>query len=107
MEDIKSKARRRFLANMAAAGAMLPLLRVGIAGAADKPHLNPTADNAKALHYTDDAKSAKGDAAYKAGSHCGDCMFYQGGDAKWGGCALFPQNDVAHGGWCMSWTAKP
>ncbi|HEU0196569.1 MAG TPA: high-potential iron-sulfur protein [Nevskiaceae bacterium] len=107
MADLQSKARRRFLTNLAAAGVAIPFLRVGFAGAAALPHLDPTAANAKALHYTDDFKTELKNPAHKAGAHCGDCMFYKGGTAQWGGCAIFPQNDVHIDGWCMSWTKKP
>ncbi|HEX7381563.1 MAG TPA: high-potential iron-sulfur protein [Nevskiaceae bacterium] len=105
-DDIKSKARRRFLANMAAAGAAIPLMRVGFAGAAGLPHLDPKSAEAEKMHYTDDFKTTT-DKMHKPGAHCGDCMLYQGGTAQYGACPVFPGHDVHIDGWCQAWTAKP
>jgi hypothetical protein len=106
----ESQGRRRFL-KLAAAGAVLApvaaavLPRLGFA--ADLPHLDPNDPTAKALSYTEDAGKAAGNAAYKPGSMCADCQFYQGkaGD-EYGPCQLFPGKAVHSKGWCASYNKK-
>lgn len=107
MKDLESKARRRFLTNLAAAGVALPLMRIGVASAKSLPHVDPSSSTAKALKYTNDFKTAAKLDQHKKGAHCGDCMFYQGGDSKWGACPMFPGHDVHIDGWCTAWSAKP
>ena len=100
--------RRQFLTRLAAAGALVPLMRVGGAQAADMPHLSPTDPTAKALHYTLDASKIdpKSEPLFKAGSDCGNCVLYQGGTAEWGGCGVFPGKAVHIKGWCQSHAPK-
>ncbi len=101
-------SRRRFLTNLAAAGALVPLMRMGGANAAGLPHLSPSDPTAKALHYTEDASTltTKAEPIFKPGSHCGVCMLYQGGTSEWGGCGVFPGKDVHIKGWCESFSPK-
>lgn len=101
-------SRRRFLANVAAAGALVPLMRIGGADAAALPHLSPSDPTAKALHYTSDASTIdpKKETLFKAGADCGNCALYQGGTAQWGACPIFPGKDVHTKGWCQSHAPK-
>lgn len=106
----ESQARRRFLKLAAMGAATAPLAavvlpRIGLA--ADLPHLDPKDATATALHYTEDASTASGNPAFKAGSDCANCQFYQGkaGD-EYGPCMLFPGKDVHSKGWCASYNKK-
>lgn len=38
---------------------------------------------------------------------CSGCVLYTGDDLGWGGCGVFPGKQVAGGGWCSAWVAKP
>jgi hypothetical protein len=86
--------------------AALPL-GVGVlsrsAFAQDLPRLDPSADQAQALNYVEDAADAADHPAYEEGEVCDNCMFWQA-DSE--GCQLFPQNSVEPAGWCQSWTAQ-
>jgi len=90
-------------------GAAATVRSVESAHAADLPHLDPTDPTAKALGYTNDAKSvdAKAFAMYKPGSLCSNCMQFQGkaGDA-WGPCSIFAGKQVAANGWCQVYVKK-
>lgn len=68
------------------------------------PMLDPNAPNAKALAYTSDASAAASHAAFKAGSNCANCNFY---NAETGACPLFAGNAVEANGWCQAWVKKP
>lgn len=68
------------------------------------PMLDATAPNAKALGYTPDASTAASHAAFKAGSSCSNCNFY---NASTGACPLFAGNAVEAAGWCQAWVKKP
>lgn len=97
--SIEPKTRRMFLLRAAGAGAIVALtgLLTGRRVAADShvPKLDPDSPQAKALDYTHQSP--------KAGQRCDNCQFYQGGDAPWGGCQIFPGNLVSAEGWCKSW----
>lgn len=54
---------------------------------------------AKALAYVE--KSAT------PGKTCSNCSLYTGTGGASGPCAIFPGKEVASGGWCKSWAAKP
>jgi hypothetical protein len=85
----------------AAGAAALPLaglLRVETARAQDMPHLSLDDPTAKALAYVEQSSTE--------GQWCHNCQFWQGGDAEWGACPLFPGKAVARDGWCKSWTKK-
>jgi high potential iron-sulfur protein len=106
----QSNPRRRFLRLVATSAAVAPLAAVVLprfALAADLPPLDPNDPTAKALQYTEDAKTAASNPAYKPGSECANCQFYLGkpGDAR-GGCQLFAGKSVNAKGWCASWTKK-
>ena len=99
-------ARLKLLKNAAVGLALIPvaasLLRS--ARAADLPSLSLDDPTAKAMKYVNDAAKASGT---KPGSHCGNCMLYQGGaGSAQGGCAVFPGKSVKAAGWCASWAAK-
>lgn len=99
----KPHSRRHFL-RLALASALAPLLsRAVFAGGG--PPLEESDPAASALGYRADA-SAVDDPLYKAGSTCGNCMHYQGGEDS-GHCALFPGKTVQAGGWCKAWVKKP
>ncbi|MDR9440132.1 MAG: high-potential iron-sulfur protein [Halomonas sp.] len=99
-------SRRDFMRNSLLGLAALPL-GAGIlsksALAQDLPRLDPSAEQAKALNYVENASDASDHPAYEEGEQCSNCMFYQA-DSE--GCQLFPQNSVEPGGWCQSWTAQ-
>ena len=98
--------RRDFMRNSLLGLAALPLgagLLSKNAFAQDLPRLDPSAEQAKALNYVENASDASDHPAYEDGERCDNCMFYQA-DSE--GCQLFPQNSVEPGGWCQSWTAK-
>jgi hypothetical protein len=72
--------------------------------AAEGTLLNPADAAAKAVHYVEDAKSAKGAAS---GSTCANCALYLGasGTAQ-GPCQIFPGKQVKAAGWCSSWAPQ-
>lgn len=106
----ESQARRRFLKIAVVGAAVAPIAATvlpRIARADALPHLDVNDATAKALHYTEDAATAKDNPAFKAGSDCGNCQFYQGnaGD-EYGPCMLFPGKAVHTKGWCASYNKK-
>jgi hypothetical protein len=109
-DPAESQARRRFLKLAMMGAATAPIVatllpRLGVA--ADLPHLDSSDATAKALSYTEDAGTAKGNAAYKPDSSCSNCQFFQGkaGD-EYGPCQLFPGKAVHAKGWCASYSKK-
>jgi hypothetical protein len=109
-DPAESQARRRFLKLAVVGAATAPIAAVvlpRLGFAADLPHLDPNDATAKALHYTEDAKTAASNPSFKAGSDCANCQFYQGkaGD-QYGPCMLFPGKAVHSTGWCASWAKK-
>lgn len=105
-----SQTRRRFLKLIAASAATAPIValvlpRIGLA--ADLPHVGTDDPTAKALHYTEDADTAKDQPTFKPGSRCANCQFYQGAaGSEYGPCTIFPGKDVHSKGWCASWSKK-
>ncbi|MBL1270758.1 high-potential iron-sulfur protein [Halomonas sp. FeN2] len=101
-----NKSRRDFMRNSMLGLAALPL-GAGIlsktAFAQELPRLDPSASNAQALNYVEDASEASDHPAYEEGERCDNCMFF---NADTEGCQLFPENSVAPSGWCQSWTAQ-
>lgn len=95
-------SRRLLLQRLALAVSLAPLALSQRAEAA--PLLAPGAPEAKAVHYVEDAKSAKG---ATPGDTCANCALYQGasGSAQ-GPCQLFSGKDVKAAGWCSSWAAQ-
>ncbi|HSP31427.1 MAG TPA: high-potential iron-sulfur protein [Halomonas sp.] len=100
-----NKSRRDFMRNSMFGLAALPL-GVGIlsktAFAQELPRLDPSASNAQALNYVEDASEASDHPAYEDGERCDNCMFWI---ADKEGCQLFPENSDEPAGWCQSWTA--
>lgn len=100
------QSRRDFMRHSLLGIAALPL-GAGIlsrrAFAQELPRLDPSAEQAQALNYVEDAAEASNHPAYEEGERCDNCMFYQADNQ---GCQLFPQNSVEPGGWCQSWTAQ-
>lgn len=76
------------------------------------PLLKESDPTATALGYAYEAsKVDKKKWTKKAGpdgpaQKCSSCMFFTGSDKKSGKCQIFPNNVVASGGWCNSWTKK-
>ncbi|MBV8854577.1 MAG: high-potential iron-sulfur protein [Sinobacteraceae bacterium] len=68
------------------------------------PALRPDDPAAKALKYTEDARTVKD---VPAGNTCGNCALYQGtaGSAS-GPCQLFAGKLVKAAGWCSSWSPQ-
>ena len=99
-------SRRDFMRHSLMGIAALPL-GAGIlsksAFAQDLPPLDPSAEQAQALNYVENAADAADHPAYAEGERCDNCMFFQ---ADTNGCQLFPQNSVEPAGWCQSWTAQ-
>ena len=60
-----------------------------------------TSNTAQTTTTVDTGKYAN----FVAGSHCANCQLYQGGD-EWGGCGIFPGQQVAAGGWCSAYAKK-
>lgn len=106
----ESQARRRFLKIAVAAVATAPLAAIvlpRLSRAADLPHLDSSDATAKALAYTEDAATAKANPAFKPGSVCSNCQFFQGAakDA-YGPCTLFAGKAVNAKGWCAGYSKK-
>ncbi|RAU19763.1 high potential iron-sulfur protein [Nitrincola tibetensis] len=72
--------------------------------AASLPPLSEDAPNAKALNYKKVAADASSHPAFKEGSYCDNCMFWQP-DTQ--GCTLFQGFSVEAKGWCQSWVQRP
>jgi hypothetical protein len=100
--------RRQLLGAGAAAAVAVPVtLFLGRgAQAGDMPKLSEDDGAAKALAYVHDASKTT-NAARTDGAICGNCNLYQGGDAEWGGCSVFPGKSVAKAGWCVAWVGRP
>ena len=72
------------------------------------PRLSEDDPAASALGYRHDASQVD-TAAYPrktAEMACSNCALWQGGDADWGGCSIFPGKQVAAAGWCNAWAPK-
>jgi hypothetical protein len=68
--------------------------------------LDENSQQAKALHYRDDATKTD-DPKRKSDQFCRNCQFFQGdASAASAPCAVFQNKLVAAGGWCSSWVAK-
>ncbi|RBP51656.1 high-potential iron-sulfur protein [Arenicella xantha] len=46
-------------------------------------------------------------ASHKDDQLCKGCALWQGADAEWGGCSIFPGKLVSANGWCAAYAAKP
>jgi High potential iron-sulfur protein len=103
----ESMSRRRLLQRLALGVSLAPVAAVKVRGAraadAALPLLSVGAPEAKAVHYTENAKTAK-----EAGANtCASCGLYQGanGSAQ-GPCQIFPGKAVKAAGWCSSWAGQ-
>lgn len=98
---MKKLNRRQFLGSSAAIVAFAPSLLVSgrtIAGG-HLPKVDPNDPQAKALSYVHESP--------KPENLCSNCQLYSGkAEAAWGPCAIFPQKEVAAGGWCSAWVKK-
>jgi len=98
--------RRRVLLTGAIAGAAAVLSRHALAAPDNAVALDDP--QAKSLGYVEDASTVD-TAAWprkQPDQHCANCMLYQGGDAEWGPCSIFPGKEVKATGWCNVWAAK-
>ena len=100
--------RRKFLFQIAAGAAVLPLAR--IAGAEEaKPDLDPNDAYAKAMGFvtnTADADSAKFP-KHSPDQQCAKCQLFQGADgAEKGPCSFFGGRQVPSTGWCRNFKPK-
>ena len=92
-------SRRRFLRRAGGGLAALTVASiVPLHGARAQARLSMEDPTAKALGYVEVSATD--------GKWCDNCNFWQGGDAKWGGCPIFPGKQVAAKGWCKSWIKK-
>ena len=98
---------RRTLLKRLLLGVSLAPLAGGLARrAAAAPALlvSPGSAEAKAVQYTEDAKSAH---TAQPGSTCANCALYQGAEGSTQGpCQIFPGKEVKAAGWCSSWAAQ-
>jgi len=101
-----SVSRRRLLQRLALCAVFAPVA-VGAARsalAATAPLLSVSAPEAKAVHYVEDARNAKG---ASPGNNCANCALYQGAaGSSQGACQLFSGKDVKAAGWCSSWAPQ-
>lgn len=110
MSDANSFSRRDALKGLVLlCGAAGALAAARQAQSAEIPHLSTDDPTAKALGYTQDAKTVdkKKYPTYAAGQMCGTCMQFQGkpGDA-YGACNIFSGKAVDANGWCQVWVKK-
>ncbi|HEX7325046.1 MAG TPA: high-potential iron-sulfur protein [Rhodanobacteraceae bacterium] len=107
MADMAQSGRRRFLRLLGGAAAAVAVLgALPRRALAALPHLNPSTDaTARALHYTDDARTDP--SPHKPMQHCMMCQHYKGrmGEA-WGPCVVFPGFDVNAMGWCEAYKPR-
>ena len=100
-----SEYSRRVVLRRIAVGLSLASLGAGVRESrAAAPLVSPGSPEAKAVKYTEDAKTEK---AAEAGNTCANCALYQGADGSTqGGCQLFPGKEVKAAGWCSSWAPQ-
>jgi hypothetical protein len=106
MPRVHSSSRRSLLKRLALGTALAPLA-AGLArraAAAAAMLVSPGSPEAKAVQYTEDAKSAH---TAQPGSTCANCALYQGAEGSTQGpCQIFPGKEVKAAGWCSSWAAQ-
>lgn len=91
-------SRRKFIER--AMGATAVVAGVGLLGersavAEDMPKLDPSDPQAQQFKYVHESATE--------GQTCANCQLWQGGDAEWGGCSIFPGKAVSAKGWCQAW----
>jgi hypothetical protein len=100
--------RRKFLFQVAAGAAVLPLAR--LAGAEEaKPDLDPNDAYAKAMGFVTDTANA--DSAkfpkHSTDQQCAKCQLFQGAEgAEKGPCSFFGGRQVPSTGWCRNFKPK-
>jgi hypothetical protein len=100
-------SRRRFIAELAAAGAAAC---ASPAFAQAGAHVDEADEQPVALGYREDTTKVdtKKYPQHAAGQHCANCSFWQGKpDDAWAGCAMFGRKHVAANGWCQAWAKAP
>jgi len=109
MSDSKTYSRRHVLLSGGLASAAALFYRSAAAAPAGQ-RLSPEDPQAQALGYVHDASTVDPATWPKiedpAGQRCSNCALWQGGDADWGGCGIFPGKQVAAAGWCNAWVPK-
>jgi hypothetical protein len=106
MPRAHSPSRRSLLKRLTLGTALVPLAAGLARRAAAAPAMLVSAGSpeAKAVQYTEDAKSAH---TAQPGSTCANCALYQGADGSTQGpCQIFPGKEVKAAGWCSSWAAQ-
>jgi hypothetical protein len=99
-------SRRTLMRGLLFGSALLPLAArlAKTAHAAPASLLAVGSPEAKAVQYTEDAKSAH---TRQPGSSCANCALYQGAEGSaQGPCQIFPGKEVKAAGWCSSWAAQ-
>ena len=102
--------RRRFVTAAAVAVPVAAIFASREAAAQAKlPKLDVNDPVAKALMYTEDAKTVDKTKApnYKPGQDCANCIQFQGTSGDYRPCNAFPGKLVAAKGWCSAWAQKP
>ncbi len=77
-------------------------------GGGEMPRLSESDPQAQGLGYVHDATTVNTSKypRYQDGQACANCALYQGGDAEWGGCSIFPGRLVKATGWCSVYAPK-
>jgi hypothetical protein len=97
------QSRRQFIRTVSLTGAAL---LVGSQARADLPMVDEKDPLPQSLKYVSDATKSK-DPKYVPGSHCGNCVLFQGKPTdKAGPCPLYAGKWVATAGWCASYSKK-
>jgi len=107
MNAENSLSRRRLLQRLMLGVSLAPVaagaLRRALA-ATSAPLLAADAPEAKAVHYVENARDAKG---ASPGNNCANCGLYQGANGSTQGpCSLFAGKEVKAAGWCSSWAPQ-
>jgi hypothetical protein len=99
-------SRRTLIRHLLLGGALIPLAPQVLqpAQAAPATLLAVGSPEAKAVQYTEDAKTAH---AAQPNNRCANCALYQGAEGSTQGpCQIFPGKEVKAAGWCSSWAAQ-
>ena len=106
MSRTHSSSRRSLLKRLLL-GASLAPIAAGMArraAAAPAMLLSAGSPEAKAVQYTEDAKTAR---TAQPGSTCANCALYQGANGSTQGpCQIFAGKEVKAAGWCSAWAAQ-
>lgn len=98
-------ARRTFIRNSLAVGAVLPLgIPIALRASEQLSEDDPQAQALGYKHEAGDVDAAKFPQRTDD-QLCSNCQLYQGAD-DWGPCGIFPGKVVAANGWCSAWVKK-